>query len=182
MKKIILILLFVCTCSVLRAQVMLEGLKVNNSFEELIKVDTVPIERDPLKIAEKNAEKDGRKVLQTGRIMALENQDIVRGSCWTYINEVFTRAGYGTARYNVFRSKHRGPYADSELIKAGDWLYYVNHSFHNVGHSGIFVRWIDKAKQIALILSYTGRNRKKPGRYKQYKIDNVFHITRAGNI
>ncbi len=164
------------------AQTKLVEIKLNNSFENLIKVDTCKIERDPLKLAEKKATKKARKVLQTGRKMAVEEKAIVIGSCWTYINEVFNRAGYSKERHYVYKSKKQGPYADTNLIKAGDWLYYINHSFHNIDHSGIFVRWVDRAKQIALILSYTGRNKRKPGRYKEYKIDNVFFITRAGTI
>ncbi len=129
---------------------------------------------------EQGLDEGALKVLNTGRKMALEDKTIVRGSCWTYVDEVFRRAGFGKNRRNVYRSRRSGPYANSNMIKQGDWLYYVNHSFHNVGHSGIFVKWVDKAKQIALILSYTGRNKRKPARYRKYKIDNVFYITRAG--
>ncbi len=180
--KALLTILVVSMSFSLKAQTSLVKIKLKNHFENLIKVDTVKMERDTLKLVEQSANKDGQKILETGRIMAMEEQKVVRGSCWTYINAIFTRAGYAQNKHKVYQSKKTGPYADSKLIKAGDWLYYVNHSFHNVGHSGIFVKWIDRSKHIALILSYVGRSKKKPGRYKTYKIDNVYHITRAGSM
>ena len=48
-----------------------------------------------------------------------------------------------------------------------------------VGHSGLFIGWIDRQKRLALILSYAGENRKVPARYKVYDISSVYHIVRA---
>ena len=67
-----------------------------------------------------------------------------------------------------------------DSIKPGDWLYYINHSYRGIDHSGIFVYWVDKTKKIGMILSYPGRYKRKPGRYKAYDLRNVFYITRAG--
>ncbi len=145
-----------------------------------VKVDTSKKEKNPILIAEHNADKDAKEILRIGRIMTLEEKVIIPGSCWNYINTIFTRAGYENDTHVVFESSKKGPYANINLIKPGDWLYYVNHSYGNVEHSGIFVSWEDKAKKIALILSYVGGSRKSSGRYSTYKIDNVYKITRAG--
>ncbi|PID66791.1 MAG: hypothetical protein CR975_01185 [Gammaproteobacteria bacterium] len=125
----------------------------------------------------------GRKILQTGRYMALTSKEIVRGSCWDYINTVYTRAGYPQAkrRYVLKGQKNKGPYAKADMIRPGDWLYYINHSYHNVPHSGIFVRWVNKQKRLASILSYGGESRRKPGRYRNYKLSHVYTIIRAKN-
>ncbi len=144
-------------------------------------IDTVKTEKSPILIAEENADSAGRIILQTARLMTLDEKVIIIGSCWNYINNVFKRAGFAKNRHVVFRSKKQGPYTDSKNIKAGDWIYYVNHSYGNIEHSGIFVYWIDKDKKIASILSYGGEYRNKPARYKPYKIDDVYFITRAGD-
>ncbi len=134
-----------------------------------------------LKKTEKQAQPAGKKILAVGRHMALESKEIVRGSCWNYINTVYTRAGYPQSkrRYVLKGKKNKGPYAGTKQIRAGDWLYYINHSYHGIEHSGIFVRWINRAKRIGLILSYGGEHRKKPGRYRQYDLSHVYVIIRA---
>lgn len=123
----------------------------------------------------------GEKILKTGRYMALTSKEIVRGSCWDYINTVYHRAGYPQAKrhYVLKGKKNSGPYAKPNTIQPGDWLYYINHSYNNVEHSGIFVRWVDKKKRIASILSYGGESRKKPGRYRDYDLSHVYTIIRA---
>lgn len=131
--------------------------------------------------AEKNADQRGQRILQVGRKMALETKEIVRGSCWDYINTVYNRAGYPQAKrqYVLKGKKNTGPYAKASQIHPGDWLYYINHSYNRVEHSGIFVRWVDKPKKIAQILSYGGERRNKPGRYRNYDLSNVYTIIRA---
>ena len=39
-----------------------------------------------------------------------------------------------------------GPYADPATFLPGDWLYYVNHSYGDIEHSGVFVDWTDYAR------------------------------------
>jgi hypothetical protein len=133
-----------------------------------------------IKQAEKEADKPGKAVLETGRKMVLEDKAIVTGSCWTWVNECFIRAGYGANRYIAFKSKKAGPYIDVDEIKPGDWLYFVNHSYRRIGHSGIFVYWVDKDKKIGVTMSYRGRNKQEPGRYKKYLLKDVYYITRPG--
>lgn len=136
---------------------------------------------DQLIIAEQNASKTGQRILSTGRHMALDSKEIVRGACWDYINVVFNRAGFPmNKRQQIHKGKKAtGPYATPAQIQAGDWLYYVNHSYHDVPHSGIFIRWVDKSKRIGEILSYGGERRNKPGRYRNYDLSHVYTIIRA---
>ena len=131
--------------------------------------------------AEKNATKAGRNILAEGRKMALVDKVILPGSCWNWINTVYKNAGHPNngKRKTVFKSKKSGPYVKSSQIEPGDWLYYINHSYNNVEHSGIFVHWVDYKKKIGMILSYGGESRKQPGRYKPYDLTHVYNIIRA---
>lgn len=138
----------------------------------------------PQQNTEKTTEKTlaaGEKILKIGQYMALTSKEIVRGSCWDYINAVYNRAGYPQSKrvYILKGKKDTGPYAKSEAIQVGDWLYYINHSYHEVPHSGIFIHWVDKNKRIASILSYGGESRNKPGRYRNYDLSHVYTIIRA---
>lgn len=129
--------------------------------------------------AEANATPGGRRVLETSRGM-IANQDIIVGGCWNYINGVYDRAGLPSKqRETVFKSKFQGPYAKSDIIQAGDWLYFVNHSFSESEHSAIFVSWIDEDKKEALMVNYVGGNKKKPGTYKRFILDEVYNVFRA---
>jgi hypothetical protein len=105
---------------------------------------------------------------------------IVRGSCWDYLNAAFTRAGYPSAKRRiVYRKNKRGPYVDVARIRPGDWLYYINHSYGGIEHSGLFIGWINRTRKQGLILSYGGERRNKPGRYRAYDLRSVYQITRA---
>lgn len=123
-----------------------------------------------------------KRVLRTVDDMMNANEIIV-GGCWDYLNEAFNRAGYPQAkRQTVFKGKYKGGrYADGDAIQPGDWLYYVNHSYNDVEHSGLFIGWTDKAKREALIFSYAGEGRKDPARFGVYHIDQVYNIMRAQN-
>lgn len=132
--------------------------------------------------AENKATSSGRKVLETGREMALVNRDIVKGSCWDYANAIFERAGYPYhgKREVVIGSKNRDLLAiDFKSIQPGDFLSYVNHSYHGIKHSAIFVDWLDFDRKIGLMLSYAGQNRKEPARYKPYDLSDVYYVARA---
>lgn len=134
--------------------------------------------------AEKQASKDGGKVLKEGREMALVTKVILPGSCWNWINTVYNNAGYPNKngkRKTVHKGKKSGPYVKSSQIEPGDWLYYINHSYHDIEHSGIFVYWIDYKKKIGMILSYGGEKRKQPGRYKPYDLTHVYNIIRPSS-
>lgn len=153
----------------------------NKAITEQPVASVVPgIPFETIKKAEEAAAEPGKAVLQTGRKMVLEEKVIITGSCWNWVNECFQRAGYGTNRHIAYRSGRNGPFADIEKIKPGDWLYFVNHSYRRIGHSGIFVCWADKQKKVGVILSYVGMNRKESGRYRKYYLRDVYHITRPG--
>ncbi|MEN8119115.1 MAG: hypothetical protein ABFS35_02165 [Bacteroidota bacterium] len=137
---------------------------------------------DPILIAEKEANKGGKDILEKGRKMALIDKVILPGSCWNWINTLYNDAGYpdkNGKRKTVHKGKKSGPYVKSNLIESGDWLYYINHSYNNVEHSGIFVYWVDYKKKIGMILSYGGERRKQPGRYLPYDLTHVYNIIRA---
>jgi len=153
--------------------------------ESLARVDRASDNEDiasSLIQAEEGADETGRKILATGREMTIDNREIVRGSCWDYSNAVYTRSGYPNDRKSrvvVFKgTKSKGPYADAKLIKPGDWLYYINHSYNGIEHSAIFVKWIDFDSRSALMLSYGGEKRNEPARYLTYDLSNVYQIIR----
>lgn len=138
-----------------------------------------------LKEAEQRANETGRKILVAGRQMAVEKEEVVRGSCWDFIHAVYNRAGYPndrTSRVTVFKgTKEKGPYANTRLIQPGDWLYYVNHSYNGIEHSGIFVKWLDPASRNALVLSYGGEKRNETARYLPFDLSNVYNIIRPAH-
>jgi len=110
----------------------------------------------------------------------IKNGILVKGSCWDYIDATFNRAGIPRKhRVTAFKSKKRGPYAKISQIKSGDWLYFINTSYHNSEHSAIFIDWIDKKRKIACMLSYQGEGKRKPARYKNYKLSRVYNIMRV---
>lgn len=122
----------------------------------------------------------GERILSVGQDMALKRKEIVRGSCWDYIDTVYNRAGYRQSLRQKAHSgsKNHGPYASPSDIQGGDWLYFINHSYHDVEHSGIFIRWVNRSKRIGEVLSYGGENRNKPGRYRNYDLSHVYTIIR----
>jgi hypothetical protein len=135
-------------------------------------------------MAEQKATPEGRAILATGRQM-IEDELILPGGCWDYINEVYNRAGYPnqrSKRQTIFKgTKARGPYADISQIQPGDFLYYINHSYGDIEHSAIFVDWVDYDNKQALMLSYGGENRRQPARYLPYDLSHVYRIIRAKN-
>ena len=127
--------------------------------------------------AEQQSSVAAREVISTARTMALNERAIIQGGCWDYLNAVFKRAG--VTRNTVHKGVYRqGPYASSNEIEAGDWLYYINHGYKGIEHSGLFIGWVDESAKQALILSYAGENRREPARYKVYDLSNVYQIMR----
>lgn len=130
-----------------------------------------------LSSAERQSSMAAREVISTARKMALNERTIIQGGCWDYLDAVFKRAG--VTRDTVHKGTYRqGPYAHSSQIEAGDWLYYINHGYNGVEHSGLFVGWVDERAKQALILSYAGENRREPARYRVYDLSNVYQIMR----
>ena len=135
---------------------------------------------DVIKSAESRAAPAGRRVLHTARRM-VERKEIIRGSCWNWLNTAYKRSGYDAQnRRVIFRSKKSGPYADLNPLRPGDWIFHVNHSYGDIEHSGMFIAWIDRRRHQALMLSYGGENRRQPGRYRPYDITHTYQIIRPG--
>ncbi len=134
-----------------------------------------------LNAAELEADPKARTILRTGREMTLDEQVVIIGGCWDYIDAVYTRAGFTRDRRRVvFKgTKENGPYADEDELRPGDWVYHINHSYNDIEHSGIFIKWLDKESAIGLLLSYRGERSNKPARYRGYDLSNVYTITRA---
>ncbi len=105
---------------------------------------------------------------------------IVRGSCWDYLDAAFTRAGYPPSkRRTVYRTGKHGPYAPVARVRPGDWLYFINHDYGGVEHSGLFIGWVNRARIQGLVLSYGGKHRKQPGRYRVYDLRSIYQIIRV---
>ena len=127
--------------------------------------------------AETQSSRAASEVISTARKMALNERTIIKGGCWDYLNAVFNRAG--VSRDTIHKGTYgQGPYASSKDIEVGDWLYYINHGYNGVEHSGLFVGWVDERAKQALILSYAGENRREPARYRVYDLSNVYQIMR----
>lgn len=119
-------------------------------------------------------------VLAQARKMTLVKPEIIKGGCWDYLDTAWTRAGVPRQdRKVVFTGNKSGNYADPDQLQAGDWIYHINYSYHNIEHSGMFIGWVDKAQNLGLTLSYAGEKRKEPARYKVYDLSGVYQITRA---
>ena len=129
--------------------------------------------------SEAKATASGRKVMQTIRHM-VERKVVIRGACWDYLDAAFSQAGYPRDKRKIIHKgrKSRGPYASAAKIRPGDWLYYINHSYHNIEHSGLFIGWTNYKKRLGLIMSYAGEGRAEPARYKVYDLSHVYHIMR----
>lgn len=127
--------------------------------------------------AEQTATLPSQLVLRTVRQMALDNREIIQGSCWDYLNAAFNRAGVN--KNTVFKGEYPyGPFIDTNQIQPGDWLYYVNHSYNDVEHSGLFVGWLNRKSNQALMLSYAGEGRNEPARYKVYDVSHTYNVMR----
>ena len=127
--------------------------------------------------AESQSNYAAREVISTARAMTLNERTLIKGGCWDYLNAVFNRAGVN--RNTVHKGAYeQGPYANSNDIKVGDWLYYINHGYNDIEHSGLFVGWVDESAKQALILSYAGESRREPARYRVYDLSHVYNIIR----
>lgn len=130
--------------------------------------------------AENHATGSIKNILKEARMMTLYRKEIIQGSCWDYLDRAWTRAGISrNLRQSVFGGeKNNGHYASTDSLRAGDWLYHINYGYKNIEHSGMFIAWVDKSKNLGLTLSYAGEGRKEPARYKVYDLSGVYHIMR----
>lgn len=152
------------------------SLPTDSDFLEKAKIENL---EEILNQAEIDSTINGRQILVTGRAL-IENQEIITGSCWDYIDGMFDRAGFpSNKRVTIFKSKLEGPYVDIYRIEAGDWLYFINHSYGDVEHSSVFIAWTSIEKKEALMISYAGGNQAIPARYKIYDLSSVYNIIRG---
>jgi hypothetical protein len=116
-----------------------------------------------------------QRVLEVMRTM-LDEGVVVRGSCNRWVEEVFRRAG--GRRRTVYSAGRRAPFTDTALLRPGDWVQFINHSFGGVTHSAVFVGWTDATARIAMTVSHPGQNRAVPGRFRDYDLSNVYRVVR----
>jgi hypothetical protein len=135
--------------------------------------------------AEARASAAGRRVLATGREMAVVRGEVIPGSCWSYADAIYERAGFpSNARKTVWNRSKKGPYASRELFAPGDLLSYLNASWGGGPHTAIFVGWLPAALSYggadseALMLSYGGGERPTPAEYRAYDLSRVFRVVR----
>ena len=123
-----------------------------------------------------------KDILKTA-LRFVKNNKVIKGSCWDYINAIYNENNITKdKRELVFKGKKNLVYAKPTLLQSGDWIYHINHSYHNIEHSGLFIKWIDKNTTKALMLSYAGENKKVPARFRVYNIDKVYNIIRAKGV
>jgi hypothetical protein len=120
----------------------------------------------------------GQKILDLGYEIALIKKEVIKGSCWDFVNEVYKRAGASETMATIYKSKLSGPFASAQLVQPGDWVYHINHQFNNIEHSAIFICWKDFKKSIAITLSYSGMNRNVPAKYGEYQLTSIYNIFR----
>jgi len=128
----------------------------------------------------KKADTPTQKAILQNALKFVKSGKIIQGSCWDYINAIYNKSGVKSRqRVTIFKSSKKGPFAKKDIFKAGDWIYHINHSYHNIEHSGMFIDWIDKNSFKALMLSYAGQKKKNPARFRVYNIDSTYNIIRA---
>jgi len=125
--------------------------------------------------AAQHASSGARRVLDAAKAM-IDGGVVTRGSCFTWVNAVYRRAG--GRRETVFAGDRRTRWAEASQLRPGDWVFFINHSFGDVTHSAIFVAWVDERARVALMVSYPGGNRDAPGRFSDYELTNVYQIAR----
>lgn len=120
----------------------------------------------------------GAKVVAAA-LALVRNGTVVKGGCWDWVNRAYNDAGYpAKKRKAVFQSKPEGPYVNPALIRPGDWISFRNLTYGEIGHSALFVDWIDFERRSAITMEYAGENRDVPGRYREYDIFKCYIVTR----
>ncbi len=129
--------------------------------------------------AQLHATPGGGRALRAAQAM-IDQDIVVRGSCYDWIHTVFERAG---GRWDdAFRGRiERGPYAQAQDVQPGDWVLFINEAFGGDAshtHSAIFVGWADASTRDAVMVSYPGGRRDEPGRYGTYTLTRAYRIVR----
>jgi hypothetical protein len=120
----------------------------------------------------------GAKVIAAA-LALVNNGTVVKGGCWDWVNRAYNDAGFTVKkRQTVFQSKPEGPYVNNALIRPGDWISFLNLTYGEIGHSAIFLDWLDFERHSAITLEYAGENREIPGRYREYDIFKCYVVMR----
>ncbi len=118
-------------------------------------------------------------VMQTAYKMSYIDNKVIQGSCWDYLNAVFTRIESGSyKKYDIFLTKKSGPYIEKSMLQPGDWVYHVNYQFYEIEHSAIFICWKDYEQGIAITLSYVGMNKWATAKFGEYNLNSVYGVFR----
>lgn len=118
-------------------------------------------------------------VLQSAYKMSYLDNKVIQGSCWDYVNSVFTRIESGCyKKYDVYLTKKSGPYAPKSMLQPGDWIYHINYQFYGIDHSAIFICWKDYENSIAITLSYVGMQKWQTAEFGEYDLKSVYGIFR----
>lgn len=149
-----------------------------NKFQQVNQIDCSCVLGSTQSVTNLDSLYGGDKILAVAQKMAIIDKSVVKGSCWDFINEVYSRAGTESNKKTIYRSKKSGPYANPSMVQPGDWIYHVNYEFRNIDHSAIFVCWKDFEKKIAITLSYAGMNRNQPAKYGTYNLKGIYSIFR----
>lgn len=147
-------------------------------IQQVNQIDCSCITDSSLQITNFDSLYGGNKILAVAEKMAIIDKDVIKGSCWDFVNEVYRRAGTAANKKVIYRSKKGGPYANPSMVQPGDWIYHVNYAYKNIEHSAIFVCWKDFEKRIAITLSYAGMNRNQPAKYGTYNLKGIYSIFR----
>ena len=117
----------------------------------------------------------GAKVVAAA-LALVKSGTVVKGGCWDWVNRAYNDAGYpAKKRRAVFQSKPEGPYVNAALIRPGDWISFRNLTYGEIGHSALFVDWIDFERHSAITLEYAGENREMPGPLPRVRHLQVLH-------
>jgi hypothetical protein len=123
----------------------------------------------------------GQLVIEAGKRLSFEEKRDFRGHCYGYVDSIYREAGFmPDQRHDVYTAGGNGPYAGVDLLMPGDWVMHLNYEFRMIGHSSIFVKWIDRNARMALTLDHAGLNRNEPGKYRPHNMSAVFRIIRPG--
>ena len=121
----------------------------------------------------------GARVLSNA-LEKIKAKTIIKGSCYDWISLVYRECGYtGENRVKVFFGKESGPFADASALRPGDWIMFRNLTYGAIGHSGIFLDWLDYDSRSAIVIGYAGQSRTTPGRFREYDISGLFGIYRG---
>jgi len=132
-----------------------------------------------LENAELHAAPGGNRVLHAAQSM-IDDDTIVRGSCYDWVEAVFQRAN-GRWHDTFHHGIRSGPYAQAQDFQPGDWVLFVNEEFGgdpSHTHSAIFIGWADQSTRAAVMMSYPGGRRAEPGRYGTYTLTRAYRIIR----